>query len=168
MRGLGHPLVQRNSCTTWIGPAMGVELVELLSGHPQLQDRKLALGGRTGGRAVGGGYSRAVRAAPGSALSPALSLHSTGTEPTGERRRRRTRRGTDIRPRPARKRRSGTCASTGSPSPGTRPPGPCRQVPPKPSRPSSGKQANPRAQSPRTERRRKPPAARRWRKPAPG
>ena len=58
-------------------PPMSVELVELLGGHPQLQDRKPALGGRTAGRVAGRGYSRAVRAAPGSALSPALSLHST-------------------------------------------------------------------------------------------
>src|ERR1700732_3474487 len=76
MRGLGHPLVQRNSCTTWIGPAMGVELVELLSGHRQLQDRKLALG-------VGPGPGRGRRlrpcgtCCPQLSVSPALSLHST-------------------------------------------------------------------------------------------
>ena len=55
---------------------MGVEIVEILGGDPQLQDRNLAL-------AVGGaGSQEAVTAVPDvrprlSAISPALSLHST-------------------------------------------------------------------------------------------
>jgi hypothetical protein len=53
---------------------MGVELVEFLGGHPQLQNRKLALGGRTGDRAAGGGYSRAVDAAPGLSVKSGAEL----------------------------------------------------------------------------------------------
>ena len=55
---------------------MGVELVELPGGHPQLQDRKLAPGPDRG-RGVAGGYSRARTCCPGPALRPALSLPST-------------------------------------------------------------------------------------------
>ena len=36
-----------DSYPTWNGPPKRVELVELLGGHSQLQDRKPALGGRT-------------------------------------------------------------------------------------------------------------------------
>ena len=79
MRGLGHPLVQRNLYTTWIGPTMGAELVELPGGHPQLQDRKLALGPDRG-PVAGGGYSRAVRAAPRLSVKSCaeLALHLAG------------------------------------------------------------------------------------------
>jgi hypothetical protein len=63
---------------------------------------------------------------------PALYLLLAGAQSAGERARRQTAAGPTSGLRPARTRRSGTCVTTRSSSPGTRPRAPCRRAPPEP------------------------------------
>jgi hypothetical protein len=95
----------------------------------------------------------------------ALHLLLTGTQPA---RRRRTRRGADIRQEASAQDVIGYLRARGITLTYERPQEPCRQAPARPSRPLSGKQANSRLREPRSGRRRKKtPVARHRRKPAP-